>query len=97
VAALAEVVCDARRSGRDIGATDVLQQYADWRRADHRRVIAFTDGLTRLFTNPLAPVALLRDLGMLAMDLCPPAKRLFGRLTMGRGGRLPRLARGVEL
>lgn len=97
VAALAEVICDARRAGRDIGAAVVLQRYADWRRADHRRVIAFTDGLTRLFTQPLAPVALLRDAGMLAMDLCPPAKRLFGRLTMGRGGRLPRLARGVGL
>lgn len=97
VAALAEVICDARRAGRDIGEAAVLQQYADWRRADHRRVIAFTDGLTRLFTNPLTPVALLRDAGMLAMDLCPPAKRLFGRLTMGRSGRLPRLARGVGL
>ena len=97
VAALAEVVCDAHRAGRDIGEAGVLQQYADWRRADHPAVIAFTDGLTRLFTNPLAPVALLRDAGMLAMDLLPPAKRLFGRLTMGRSGRLPRLARGVEL
>ncbi|HSH41274.1 MAG TPA: 2-octaprenyl-6-methoxyphenyl hydroxylase [Arenicellales bacterium] len=97
VAALAEVVCDAHRAGRDPGETAVLQQYADWRRADHRRVVAFTDGLTRLFTNPLTPVALLRDAGMLAMDLCPPAKRLFGRLAMGRSGRLPRLARGVGL
>ena len=39
----------------------------------------------------------LRDAGMLALDLCPPAKRVFGRLTMGRAGRLPRLARGLAL
>ncbi|MBI5040698.1 MAG: 2-octaprenyl-6-methoxyphenyl hydroxylase [Gammaproteobacteria bacterium] len=97
VAALAEVVLDAYREGRDIGDLAVLNRYADWRQGDHRRVIAFTDGLTRLFTNPLPPVAWVRDLGMLALDLCPPAKRIFAKLTMGRAGRLPRLARGLEL
>ena len=43
------------------------------------------------------PAAWLRDAGMLALDICPPAKRWFGHLTMGRAGRLPRLARGLEL
>lgn len=97
VAALAEVLLDARRDGRDIGAAAVLARYSDWRQGDHRRVIAFTDGLTRVFASPLPPLAMARDLGMLALDLCPPAKRLFARLTMGRAGRLPRLARGLEL
>lgn len=97
VAALAEVLLDARREGRDIGDAAVLARYADWRQGDHRRVIAFTDGLTRVFTSPLPPLAWARDLGMLALDLCPPAKRLFARLTMGKAGRLPRLARGLEL
>lgn len=97
VAALAEVLLAAQHTGRDIGSLEVLRQYADWRSGDHRRVIAFTDGLTRMFTNPLPPIALVRDLGMLALDLCPPAKRLFARLTMGRAGRLPKLARGLGL
>lgn len=96
VAALVDVLLDAQRSGQDIGDLAVLNRYADWRRADHRRVIAFTDGLTRVFASPLPPVALLRDLGMLALDLLPPAKRLFARLTMGKAGRLPRLARGLK-
>jgi 2-octaprenyl-6-methoxyphenol hydroxylase len=97
VAALAEVVIDAQRSGVDIGAAAVLEQYADWRQADQRRVVAFTDSMVRIFSQPLPPVAWLRDAGMLALDLCPPAKRWFGRMTMGRAGRLPRLARGLEL
>lgn len=97
VAVLAELLVDAHAAGQDIGEAALLQRYADWRGADHRRVIAFTDGLVRLFSNPLAPVACLRDAGMLALDLLPPAKRLFGRLTMGRAGRLPRLARGLPL
>ncbi|HEY9198910.1 MAG TPA: 2-octaprenyl-6-methoxyphenyl hydroxylase [Gammaproteobacteria bacterium] len=97
VAALAEVLLDARRTGEDFGDPTVLTRYADWRQGDHRRVIAFTDGLTRLFVSPLPPVAWVRDLGMLALDLCPPAKRIFARLTMGKAGRLPRLARGLGL
>lgn len=97
VAALVDVLLDAQRGDQDIGGLAVLNRYADWRRTDHRRVIAFTDGLTRVFASPLPPVALVRDLGMLALDLLPPAKRLFARLTMGKAGRLPRLARGLEL
>lgn len=97
VAALAEVVIDAQRKGDDIGGADVLQRYADWRQTDQRRVVAFTDGMVRLFSQTFPPLAGLRDAGMLALDLCPPAKRAFGRLTMGRAGRLPRLARGLAL
>ena len=97
VAALAEVVTDARRQGLDIGDNSVLARYADWRQTDQRRAVAFTDGMVRLFGQSLPPVAWLRDAGMLALDICPPAKRWFGRLTMGRAGRLPRLARGLEL
>ncbi|MGI9320795.1 MAG: 2-octaprenyl-6-methoxyphenyl hydroxylase [Thiogranum sp.] len=97
VAALAEVVMDARRKGQDIGDPAVLARYADWRQTDQRRVVAFTDGMVRLFGHSLPPVTWLRDAGMLALDICPPAKRWFGRLTMGRAGRLPRLARGLEL
>ncbi len=97
VAALAEVVIDAQRRGDDIGGADVLQRYADWRQTDQRRVVAFTDGMVRLFSQTFPPLAGLRDAGMLALDLCPPAKRAFGRLTMGRAGRLPRLARGLAL
>ncbi|MBZ0072156.1 MAG: 2-octaprenyl-6-methoxyphenyl hydroxylase [Gammaproteobacteria bacterium] len=97
VAALAEVLLQAHREGRDPGAAAVLGRYADWREGDHRRIIVFTDGLARLFTNPLPPVAWARDLGLLALDLCPPAKRAFARLTMGQMGRLPKLARGIGL
>jgi 2-octaprenyl-6-methoxyphenol hydroxylase len=97
VAALAECLTEVARARGDPGNPQLLQRYAQWRRYDQGRVIAFTDGLTRLFANPLLPVALLRDAGMLALDFLPPAKRLFGKLTMGRIGRLPRLARGLPL
>ncbi len=51
----------------------------------------------RVFGNPLLPVKLLRDLGMLLFDLMPPAKDALAALSMGVAGRLPRLARGGEI
>jgi 2-octaprenyl-6-methoxyphenol hydroxylase len=97
VAALAEVICEAAAAGKDIGGMNVLQEYAHWRRRDHLKMIAFTDGLARLFASPLLPVRALRDAGMLAMDLLPPFKHALTRHTMGLAGRLPRLARGLPL
>ncbi|NOX09691.1 MAG: 2-octaprenyl-6-methoxyphenyl hydroxylase [Gammaproteobacteria bacterium] len=97
VAALAEVLVDVIRSGGDVGDLMHLQDYEAWRAQDHKQVIAFTDGLLRLFTNPLASVALVRNVGMVGMDMLPPLKRLLTRLTMGQSGRMSRLARGLGL
>ena len=97
IAVLAEVLVDARRRGEDIGSAAVLSRYGEWRAHDHRNVTLFTDGLARLFTLPLPALGVVRSVGMLALDLLPPAKRLLTRLTMGRTGRTPRLARGLPL
>ncbi len=94
VAALAETLAD---HPGDPGRTEILEKYRDWRRADQKKVIAFTDGLVKIFTNPLAPVRGMRNAGLMLFELAPGAKRLFARHTMGRAGRLPRLARGVPL
>ena len=82
---------------RDVAVLAVLDRYAEWRRSDHRNVMVFTDGLARLFSMPMPALGLARSAGLLAFDLLPPAKRLLTRLTMGRSGRIPRLARGVSL
>jgi len=97
VAALAEVLVDARRAGQDIGEVAVLRRYADWRVRDTRVISAFTHGLLRVFSNDIPPLAFLRNLGLIAVDLLPPAKRGFIRITSGLAGRLPRLARGLPL
>ncbi|MEJ2346828.1 MAG: 2-octaprenyl-6-methoxyphenyl hydroxylase [Gammaproteobacteria bacterium] len=97
VAALAELLAEAAGAGADPGSPALLQRYASWRNRDHRRVAAFTDGLARVFANPLAPVALARDLGLVAVDLLPSLKHFLARRTMGLAGRLPRLGRGLPL
>lgn len=97
VAVLADVLADARAAAQDLGAGEVMQRYADWRNWDHRKVIGFTDSLARLFSNPLAPVALARNIGLLTMDVVPPLKRILTRQTLGLAGKLPRLAMGLPL
>ncbi len=97
VAALAEVLVDAARAGRDIGELAVLRNYADWRARDNRVIATFTDGLIRLFANDFPPLVFLRNLGLIAVDLLPPVKRRFVRVTSGLAGRLPRLARGLSI
>ena len=94
VAALAELVIDARRLGLDIGDDTVLQRYQRWRRFDALALAAVTDGLNRLFSNSIAPVRLARDVGLAAVDRLPPLKRLLMRDAMGLVGDLPRLVRG---
>jgi 2-octaprenyl-6-methoxyphenol hydroxylase len=103
VATLAEVIADALAAGRatgtavDVGAADLLERYAAWRAADRRRVSAFTHGLIELFGESAPGFGLTRGFGLMAFDIIPGAKGLLARQTMGKAGRLPRLARGLPL
>jgi 2-octaprenyl-6-methoxyphenol hydroxylase len=93
-AALAEVLLDAGRLGRDIGALDTLKRYERWRRFDSFTLAASTDALNRLFSNNIAPLRHLRDLGLGIVDAIGPARRFFMRHAGGDVGKLPRLMKG---
>jgi 2-octaprenyl-6-methoxyphenol hydroxylase len=97
VAALAELIVDARRLGLDIGDPSLLQHFQEWRRLDAVLLAAVTDGLNRLFSNEVAPLQLLRDLGLAMVDRLAPVKRFLMRDAMGITGNLPRLVRGEAL
>ncbi len=97
VAALAEVIVDARRLGQDVGGPAVLDAYARWRRFDNTLMLALTDGLNRLFSNSVPPLRLARGLGLATVNRMPPLKRFFMRHAMGQVGDLPRLLRGEAL
>lgn len=97
VAALAELVIDARRLGLDIGNEAVLRQYQQWRRFDVLALAAVTDSLNRLFSNSFAPLRLARDIGLAVVNQILPLKRLLMRDAMGIVGDLPRLIRGEPL
>jgi len=93
-ALLAEVIAGA--SG-DAGSAELLRKFSDGRAVDRGGVVRFTDGLVRLFGSRMPGVSLMRNLGLLAFDLSPPAKRALARVSLGFGGPTPRLARGLPL
>lgn len=93
VAALVQVLTEAKNQGRDIGELRVLERYERWRRGDNLMMVAATDGLKRLFgsTNPLLKFA--RNHGLGAVNAIAPLKNLFIRHAMGLAGDLPALVR----
>jgi 2-octaprenyl-6-methoxyphenol hydroxylase len=97
VAALAEMVIDALRLGQDHGAADILDRYQRWRRFDTTLMAMVSDGMTRLFSNDLAPVRAARDFGLGVVDRLGPLKDFMIAQAAGvdRGG--PRLLRGLEI
>lgn len=97
VAALAEVLLDARRLGLEGGEASVLERYRRWRGFDNTVMMAATDGLTRLFSNGSRPLRLARNLGLAAVNRLGPVKGVFMRHAMGTLGTLPKLLQGKEL
>ncbi|MCH2546900.1 MAG: 2-octaprenyl-6-methoxyphenyl hydroxylase [Alphaproteobacteria bacterium] len=97
VAALTEILCDAKRLGGDIGFETTLAAYNRWRALDAFAMVSVTDGLTRLFSNNIVPLRIARRLGLGAVGKMPPVKRFFMRHAMGLEGDLPKLMRGETL
>ena len=99
VAVLAQMLADGCRDDNvaDPGDFNHLRDYQQARRDDQRRTALFTDGLARVFANPLLPVAIARNAALATLDITPPLKRRFGLAAMGLSGRQPRLALGLPL
>lgn len=93
-AMLAEVLAGA---DGDPGSPELLARFAQWRAADRRGVVGFTDRLVKLFGDTRPGVGVVRNLGLLLFDLAPPAKSALARVSVGFAGPTPRLARGVAL
>jgi 2-octaprenyl-6-methoxyphenol hydroxylase len=93
VAALAEVLSEARARGEDPGADPVLERYARWRRFDTAGLAFATDSLNRLFSNDSRVLRFTRDLGLGLVNRIPPLRRAFIREAAGLTGELPKLMR----
>ncbi len=65
--------------GDDPGAAPALEAYAARRRLDRSGGAFFTDKVVRLFSNDLPPLRWARGLGLMAMDLLPPARDFVAR------------------
>ncbi|WP_090201591.1 UbiH/UbiF/VisC/COQ6 family ubiquinone biosynthesis hydroxylase [Yoonia tamlensis] len=94
VAALAEVLSDARARGEDIASPLVLQRYQQWRRFDTATLALATDTFNRLFSNDNPVLRSLRDIGMGVVNGLPGLRRSFIREAAGLSGDLPKLMQG---
>ena len=96
-AALAETLVEAHRLGLDIGSLEVLRRYERWRRFDTWQMGVTTDVLNRLFSNDLAPVRAIRDIGLGLVERMPRLKTMFIGEAAGFGAERPKLLKGEAL
>ncbi|MBI37515.1 MAG: 2-octaprenyl-6-methoxyphenyl hydroxylase [Alphaproteobacteria bacterium] len=97
IAALSEVIVDARRLGADIGLSETLSAYERWRRFDNLVLAVVTDTINKLFSNDIPPVRTARRFGLGTINEVAPLRRALMRHAMGTMGELPRLIRGESL
>ena len=90
---LAEMLIEQVESGGDIGDPAFLKSYAKVRQIDHDKVVNFTDGLVRVFSNDWVPVAISRNTALILLDHVNSVKSLVTRHAMGLGGKLNRIGK----
>lgn len=66
-----------------LGRLSVLQDYLKQQQADQKQTILLSDLLPKVFGIDSSPVALARNLGLLALDMVPLLRHQFARLGMG--------------
>lgn len=83
VAELTGVLHQGKAEGEALGSIDLLQSYLEQRLADQKKTIQFSDQTMRLFSNDDLLLRNLRDIGLVALDLLAPARKLFAQQAMG--------------
>jgi len=91
VVQLAECILNQEAKGADIGASELLADYAEQRQKDHDTVINFTDGVVKLFSNEWLSVAAARNVGLAVLDFVPGMKKQVAHYAMGLNARTPKL------
>ena len=97
VATIAEVITQAKRRGEDIGASDVLERYQNWRRFDSTALSKSTDLFNSLFSTSNSYYRLSRGLGMSFINNTPVLRKFFMQEAAGLNGDQPRLLLGQQL
>ncbi|MCP5162569.1 MAG: 2-octaprenyl-6-methoxyphenyl hydroxylase [Hahellaceae bacterium] len=87
VMSLVETLELALQRNQKPGDYDVLDAFLTRQRDDQNKTIFFSDKITRLFSNKAQGLTLLRDAGLMGMDVLPFVKSQFARQAMGLGGK----------
>lgn len=80
---LAELIQHALTTQQNLGAATLTTAYQQRRHRPQQVISLFTHYLVTCFSNDLFPLTWLRNIGMIGMDHCTPAKRKFARYFMG--------------
>ena len=91
VADLAERLGRLHQQGEDLGQLTHLNAFVEQRRQDQMRTIAFSDKVMKVFAEPRFPVQLVRDLGLVGLNMFAPARHRLARAAMGLDGTRARL------
>ncbi|KOO57492.1 2-polyprenyl-6-methoxyphenol hydroxylase [Rheinheimera sp. KL1] len=67
----------------DVGWYQLTKAYQQARLPDMQQVILYTDSLVRLFSNSSRLMALGRNTGLFALNLCPDLKQVVANQAMG--------------
>lgn len=93
IAALVDIVTEARGAGLDIGHGSRLEDYTKWRRADTVISGRGMDFMNRFFSADLPGLTPVRDFGLGFVNALSPVKDLLAREAAGTLGALPSLMR----
>ena len=69
----------AERLLRNRATPATLADYAASRHLDRHGGAFFTDKIVKAFSNDIAPLKLARGLGLLVLDICPPARHFVAK------------------
>jgi len=97
IAALIDVLIDARALGLDIGAETTLERYQRWRRFDNLSYALSMDALNQVFGWKAPPLRLLRHAGLALTNALSPVRKLLAKEASGLSESAPRLLRGEPL
>ncbi len=90
-AALVNVMQNALARDKDFASLSVLKQYERWRMWENLFVLGLTDTLTRLFSNRIWPIVLIRRCSLWILQDISPIRSLVLRHMQGLTGKAPRI------
>jgi 2-octaprenyl-6-methoxyphenol hydroxylase len=90
VASCLEMLKQADQAQHDIGEISGLKRFSEGLANDQAKTIGFSDQVVKLFGHRSSLVALVRDVGLVALDNLPVLKSVFASQAMGLAGKKAR-------
>lgn len=97
IAALAETLVDAARTGLDIGSNHILNTYEKRRRMDINTRVFGVDGMNKIVSTNAGALKGLRRAGLKTLDSIEPLRKIAMRIGLAPEIDAGRLAKGQKL